>query len=470
MKHKTIQEAVDNRLGGLAFTNEMKEQTRQRLASPPKRRLPKKRSFVLTAAALGLAMVFGVGVAAGAVPGFERFIGLMGEELRPILQPVSKAVVQNGIRMEVLAAISDGETAVAYLSLADNEGRRIDETTELYSIDFGGGPFSWGTMVHYDEETGEAIYRMEGSSTEKLAGTQTSITIHSILTGCETVSGLDTGLTLADIQQGNPVPLLRGTNQLDADGWPTGSFSINYGPDATAATLLDAAYTSGQLPLLKEGVPPSQSPLPGIEISAAGVVDGLLHLQYRPATEAGRYGLTEFSLQWPGMPEEGRLTTATLGLGKETAVGYHHLYNAYEQMLELPANVPPEDVKILMEGTTCDELIEGGWAIDFTLNDSPRTLVSDEINLDLKGWTARCVSVSSIGVTVYADGEIGENSDYLDIQVYLTDGTAVESNSSTCSASGDDIRLSMVFNRPVSIYKIGRVLLNGEEIPLKLSR
>lgn len=70
-------------------------------------------------------------------------------------------------------------------------------------------------------------------------------------------------------------------------------------------------------------LPLTKTPFPGIEISAAGVVDEFLHLQYHPATEAGRYGYTEFSLQWPGMPEGAR-STATLGLGEETTIGYHH--------------------------------------------------------------------------------------------------------------------------------------------------
>lgn len=62
-------------------------------------------------------------------------------------------------------------------------------------------------------------------------------------------------------------------------------------------------------------------------------------------------------------------------------------------MLRAPG-IPAEDIEILITGTTYTELIEGEWTIDFTLNDSPRTLVSDEVTLDMKGWTARRVSVS----------------------------------------------------------------------------
>ena len=106
-------------------------------------------------------MVFGLSVAAGAIPAFETFLEHMGGDLRQLLQPINKMAADNGIQMDVVAAVNDGHTAVVYLTLQDMENKgRIDNTTRLTEVTANSGFGGFERQVHYDTETGAATFRL----------------------------------------------------------------------------------------------------------------------------------------------------------------------------------------------------------------------------------------------------------------------------------------------------------------------
>ena len=70
----------------------------------------------------------------------------------------------NGIRMEVVSAAVQGDTAEVWVSLQDLAGSRVDETTDLfdsYSIRSPADQSAHCELAGYDKTTGTALFRVQ---------------------------------------------------------------------------------------------------------------------------------------------------------------------------------------------------------------------------------------------------------------------------------------------------------------------
>ena len=109
---------MDNRLAGVVLSDALRQRIQSGAEPTRPRKAVRSRRILLTCVAAALTLVFGIGAAAGAFPYFERFIFRMGEDVRPLVQPLGQVSIAQGIRMEVLAAVHDGDTAIAIAILA----------------------------------------------------------------------------------------------------------------------------------------------------------------------------------------------------------------------------------------------------------------------------------------------------------------------------------------------------------------
>ena len=135
---ETVRAAVDSGLSSVRMDAAQKQailaQCRPTVAvAPPARRLRPARRALALAAAFALALCLGGGVLAAA-PELQQKLAVLGEETLQMLQPINQVSEDAGIRMEVLAAMSDGQVAAVYIGLQDTTGQgRIGPDADLYT-------------------------------------------------------------------------------------------------------------------------------------------------------------------------------------------------------------------------------------------------------------------------------------------------------------------------------------------------
>lgn len=465
MSSRNFKQDIDNRLASLTLTPALQQRIRAQAAAQPqvsaapparKRTARRVRRSLLTVAAACLALVFGLAAAASAFPAFDIFIQNMGEDLRQLLQPIAEETIHDGIRMQVVAAVNDEDTAVIYLTLQDLEGNRIDETTELHESNLDDSVLGFGQMVHFDKQTRTATYRLESKGENFTAGKKITVNIKSLLSGGQEHEKIATGLTLANIMALNANPTT--TPQ------PIQTIGISYGDNPEANTFLEDFMEEGTFAALEPASQPIT--LPGttlFTVSNAGLVNGFLHIQQNP-TGMEKYNLYSPFLIYPGQQTSPQLASANMGFGDAEEKG-NFLYFAYtEHILELPENCPPEEVELGLWAYTYQHYIEGNWKVTFMLDETPPTH-SAEVNMQLNTWMLDTVTVSNIAITGYGHGEINEHSDYLDITIVMQDGSTVDYIGSTSAYSFDgSITDQYSFTRPIDPAQIKSVHINGQQI------
>ena len=146
----------------------MPEDARQRLLhrlkeEQPRRavRLPKRPALAAVAACLALAL--GLPALAANVEPAYTLLYRASPAAAQYLQPVRESDEDSGIRMKVVSAAVQGDTAEVWVALQDLASSRVDETTDLfdsYSIRSPADQSAHCELAGYDEATGTALFRL----------------------------------------------------------------------------------------------------------------------------------------------------------------------------------------------------------------------------------------------------------------------------------------------------------------------
>lgn len=122
---------------------------------------PKRLAALLTAAALCAALaVPALAVAADNEPAYQALYAL-SPSLAQKLKPVQMSCEDQGIRMEVVSALVEGNTAAIQISMQDLTGDRIDETADLFDSYTLRSPFDQSAscqFLSYDPESKTAVF------------------------------------------------------------------------------------------------------------------------------------------------------------------------------------------------------------------------------------------------------------------------------------------------------------------------
>lgn len=181
------------------------------------------------------------------------------------LKPVQMACEDNGIRMEVVSALTEGSSAHIEVTLQDLTRDRIDETTDLldsYSIHRPFDSSATCTRIGYDPSTKTATFlisitRADG---QDITGGKITFSLQELLSRKQESSG--------------PLPQLKLDHAADSPAVQTdvelrGAGGTQLPEDA------NAWFTTFLLPQEET----TFSPIPGVHITAAGWIDGQLHIQ-----------------------------------------------------------------------------------------------------------------------------------------------------------------------------------------------
>jgi len=77
--------------------------------------LKKKTKWIPTIIAACLCLIFAVPVFAATAPSFTALLSKLGPKYKNQLQSINIVSENNGIKMEVVASMNDGETVIIYL-------------------------------------------------------------------------------------------------------------------------------------------------------------------------------------------------------------------------------------------------------------------------------------------------------------------------------------------------------------------
>ena len=241
------------------------------------KRWPYKRYAALVAAVI-LCMLLTVPVLAFA--GVDRAYEVLysiSPAIAQTLKPVQMSCEDNGIRMEVISANVQGDRADIYISMQDLTGDRIDGTTDLFDSYHINRPFDSSAtcqLVSYDTEQKVATFLINITQWDKkdISGDKITFSVREFLSGKQTFEGLLSQLDLTLATQ----PPNTQTN-VDIRGWSQ--------PDGARIDVESIPVLTGQNDLLF-------SPIPGVQVTAIGYIDGKFHIQthYDSILETDNHG------------------------------------------------------------------------------------------------------------------------------------------------------------------------------------
>lgn len=267
-------------------------------------------------------------------------------EIAQMLKPVRMSCEDNGIRIEVISTSVHENEADIYISVKDLIGDRIDETTDLFDSYSINQPFSSTNncqFVGYDATQKETLFLVHITQWNKvdIVGDKITFSVRELLSHMNEFEGTLPQISLSAINyytspklQNNPK--IRGYGGSMAEKWNSASVSV-------------------MMPMPEITV----SPVPGVQITAMGYVDGKLHIQthFDKILEFDNHGYV-YLTDTDGSQAE---LIYAVSFWDETHTG------SYEEFL---FDISPDELSSYqLSGffVTCDTLTHGNWQITFPL-------------------------------------------------------------------------------------------------------
>ena len=215
-------------------------------------------AVAVLAAALALTLTMPV-LAAHVEPVYDLMY-LVSPAMAQSFQPVQRSDQDNGIRMEVVSARIQGDSAQIYLTLQDLEGDRVDATTDLYDSYTIRTPYDTTghcERVGYDATTGTATFlvtltHLEGQA---MPGDKITFSLREFLSR----KAERTGVNLpADLSAASTAPATQAVDLRGGSG---------------------EAFEESSFRALVPNLRDNACPVEGFTLTGLGWVEGKLHVQ-----------------------------------------------------------------------------------------------------------------------------------------------------------------------------------------------
>ena len=182
------------------------------------------------------------------------------------LKPVNVSCEDNGIEMTVVAAEVDGEKATILVSMRDNNGKRLDETTDLfdsYSIHTPYDQSGGCSLVGYDDYANTATFMLtiEQMNHMLIPGDKITFSVSQLLSKKEHSNFKLTQINTADVLSITEFvtnPDVRGGGGINIKSVDWDNLLLMKPDEANAIGLTN-----------------------GVTLTGYGIVDGKLHIQLR---------------------------------------------------------------------------------------------------------------------------------------------------------------------------------------------
>lgn len=370
------------------------------------------------------------------VPTFNKLVHLIDTQVASFLQPIALVSEDNGIKMEVVAAMNDDETVIVYLTLQDLTGDRIDRTVDLYNYSINGVNMFTHELVDYDETTKTAMIRMIANGGNKMNGKKVTVRVSSFLSGKQYYDEIDTHITLADVI--NDIPT---TIKLDMQ-------NISGGGGELYSELQD----KGIIDILK--VDERIISFPNIDfthISNIGYINGKLHVQTKWKKRVDDHGFVYL------MDTRGEVvhpSNVHFGIDELGDTMYGNDYIEYIFDID-----PTQASNYSLYGyfVKNDNYTEGNWATTFRIEavDKATKVVKD---VDLGNVKLDEVIIEPIGINVRGHMK---SPDQIVIELTMRDGAIVSYDHAVSQESNDKLNVKYFPNIPIKIEDIKELRVNG---------
>lgn len=433
--NKNIKNIIDSRLSILIINQELEDKildTSHNIKKP-------KRKFLAIAASICLFVIVSVPIMAATIPTFNNLLYLISPETAQFLQPIEMVAENNGIKMEVVAAMNDDETAIVYLTMQDLVGDRIDKTIDLYNYSLKGTNMFTHELVNYNANTKTATFRMISNGGHKLNGKKVTVKVDSFLSGKEHFENVDTDIILADITSKIPKTISLNMNNIPGYGGP----------------LFEELKEKDTINILK----PNQIniTLPNIDfvhISNIGYVDEKLHVQTKWNGSVDDHG----SLYLSNTTNK-RINPSNVYFGIDkngyTKYGSEYIEYIFEVDQSLVSNY-----SLYGDFIKNNNYTEGKWQTTFKIKAVDKAKkIANNINLD--NVKIDNISITPIGINI--EGNISDLDD-IDINITMTNGTILSYNHVVTQESNEKSTAKYLTSSPIEIEKIKEVRINGSVV------
>lgn len=408
-------------------------------AEKPRRRFQKIAIPLIASAFLLLT----TGVGAANLTSINNLVAMLSPNIALLLKPIEMVNESDGIKMEVVAAMNDHDTAVIYVTLQDLTSNRIDETVDLYDYSFTGGHIFTSEIVDFEDQTNTATLRIQGNGAESLDKEKINFHITSFLSDKKTFD-ISADHQVLELASRSPE-----TIQLNMDNIPGGG-----------GELFESLSQQEIIQILKPNTTEFTFPeIDFMHVSNIGMIEDRLHIQAKwsgnDVDSHGDIHLIDDSNHkiYP--------STVNFGLNAAGQTDYGHEFTEYIFDLK---DVDLKDLKLMGHFVKNGKHTSGDWNTTFNMQS-----VENDVKRDFKQqfgpWSARSLTVSPLGVTIHGNGQF-EDSTELEIAVKMADGSMITLDSMTLLSQDEKVIVKFMPNLPLDLPNITAVMINGEEIDL----
>lgn len=430
-----IKPIIDSRLSSIVVSSELEERIRNNTLHK-KKTIRKPLSFV---AAISICLILSIPVMAAKIPAFNGLLQVVSPETALFLQPVELVSEDKGIKMEVVAAMNDDETAIVYLTLQDLTGERVDKTVDLYNYSINGANIHSHELVDYNEATGTATIRMIANGGNKLNGKKVTVRVSSFLSGKQYYNEVNTLIPLADVVKETPE-----TVQLDMNHIPGGGGDLY--SELKEKGIIDILKADGKEIVLPE--------IDFAHISNIGYIDERLHVQMKWDASVDNHGGL-YLLDASG--EKLYASNISFGIDEAGNTIYGNEYSEY--IFNVDAS---QITHYTLHGffVKNNNYTEGNWTTTFKLEavDDTKKVVQhvklDEATLDE-------VIIQKMGITITGHTDF---TDKINVEMLMLDGSKIPYNHRVVQETDGTWRAKYFPNTPVEMKNMKELRINSEVI------
>ncbi|WP_366295631.1 hypothetical protein [Paenibacillus sp. AN1007] len=402
--------------------------------------------YIPVAAVLSLCIVTGAAASIGIID-LTSVLQFLGLDRINILQPVHRVSEDQGIRMEVIGAVRDGDAAEVYASVSDLTSDRIDETLDVYDYRLSGGSASNAQTIHYDKASRTAIVRFITQG--KGSSNRMTIRINTLMSGAAREDGYSIPMDWNALLKNRDQSSYELLNQDQISGL---GGKIANEMDKNSFQVLRKDQTNISVP----GVD-------WMHISNIGFINGKLHVQINPDNEMGGYNhgffyFTDAQGHKLDIPEY------SISYGHYMKDGVRYGGDYIEYVYDLTAVDAVDKLKLRGSFTNIGEVIQGKWETSFNL-EQHNASKSGHVNLGRNADTHVKVTLSPIGITLTGDDLSRIRMEDLNIELHLTDGTKRAARSGFIQLDND--LLKWISSETVPVKEVSYLLIDGKKVSLE---
>lgn len=380
------------------------------------------------------------------------------EKLNPsfgqILEPVQQISIDQGIKMEVVGAASYDNMAMAYISLQDLEGDRINEETGFYEHIRVKGCDSFSlAMADFDPETKTATYLVEATTSQGF-GDQLIFETKRIYYGIDNLLKYPAGIDFSDLAKPETVEIK--ADQIFRGGYSGLEEPVIFG---TGGSILKPFATELIFPEIDF-----------LRITNLGIIDGKLHVQYLLNREQEQNRLCLYLLN---EAQEPIYEQQSIGFVVDENGSIQDNPEAGQCIEELVFEIKDADLasyQLMLDYSKMASL-EGLWTVTADVISDYKPLVIED-SFEVSGFLFESISVNPFGINC-AGRILADDSDtdaIYESEVVIFMGSqeqVIEARSASYNWEAQTFEMRFQGEEPIKVDKITQIKINEIVIPIK---